>query len=127
MDPFAADELIGFFKLQRQITQTDLPHRHHLLIEHFDDPLNKADSKQVILHTLWGGRINRPFAMALSAAWEKQYHTALETFADDDCIVLLLPHAFDVNAILDPVDADNVEHLLRECLEKTGVLRCAVP
>ena len=119
MDPVAADELIGFLRLQRQMTETALPHRYHLLIEHFDDPLNRADSKQVILHTLWGGRINRPFAMALTAAWEKQYHTALETFADDDCIVLLLPHAFDVNEILDLVDADNVEHLLRECLEKT--------
>ena len=97
MEPAAATELIGFLKLQRQMTETDLPHRYHLLIEHFDDPLNKADSKQVILHTLWGGRINRPFAMALSAAWEKQYDYALETFADDDCIVLLLPHAFDVH------------------------------
>ena len=29
------------------------------------------------------------------------------------------PHAFDVKQILDLVDADNVEHLLRECLEKT--------
>ena len=120
MSPVAADELIGFLKLQRRMTETALPHRHHLLIEHFDDPLNKADSKQVILHTLWGGKINRPFAMALSAAWEKQYHTALETFADDDCIVLLLPHAFDVHEILDLVDGDNVERLLRECLEKTG-------
>ncbi len=119
MSPAAASELIGFLKLQRRMTEADLPHRHHLLIEHFEDPLNKADSKQVILHTLWGGRINRPFAMALSAAWEKQYHTALETFADDDCIVLLLPHAFDVHEILDLVDADNVERLLRECLEKT--------
>ncbi len=120
MEPAAATELIGFLKLQRQMTETDLPHRYHLLIEHFDDPLNKADSKQVILHTLWGGRINRPFAMALSAAWEKQYDYALETFADDDCIVLLLPHAFDVHQILDLVDANNVERLLRECLEKTG-------
>ncbi len=120
MEPAAATELIGFLKLQRQMTETDLPHRYHLLIEHFDDPLNKADSKQVILHTLWGGRINRPFAMALSAAWEKQYDYALETFADDDCIVLLLPHAFDVHEILDLVGATNVERLLRECLEKTG-------
>ncbi len=120
MDRAAAAELIGFLKLQRQMTGADLPHRHHLLIEHFDDPMNRADSKQVILHTLWGGQINRPFAMALGAAWEKQYHYPLETFADDDCILLLLPHAFDVHEILDLVDADNVARLLRECLEKTG-------
>jgi ATP-dependent Lhr-like helicase len=46
MDPFAADELVGFLNCSEQITQTDLPHRHHLLIEHFDDPLNKATASR---------------------------------------------------------------------------------
>ena len=48
----------------------DLPHRRHLLIEHVNDPLNTADGEQVILHTLWGGRINRPFSLAMQAAWQ---------------------------------------------------------
>jgi len=116
----AACELISFLRRQKEVTAADLPHRHHLLIEHFNDPLNKADSKQVILHTIWGGRINRPFAMALSAAWEKNYHYSLEVFADDDCILLILPHRFDVSDTLKFVNAGNVETLLTEKLEKTG-------
>ncbi len=40
LDETAADELIGHLKRQREATGTDLPHRRHLLIEHFDDPLN---------------------------------------------------------------------------------------
>ena len=44
LDDWAADELIGYLKRQREATGTGLPHRHHLLIEHFQDPLNTADS-----------------------------------------------------------------------------------
>lgn len=118
-DP-AAEELIGFLQRQKAATESDLPHRYHLLIEHFDDPLNRHDSKQVILHTLWGGRINRPFAMALAAAWEAAYAYPLEVFADDDAVLLLLPHTFEVNDLFRMVKPDQIESLLRNQLPKTG-------
>lgn len=120
MDACAADELMTFLKRQVEISAADLPHRHHLLIEHFDDPLNRADSKQVILHTLWGGRINRPCAITLAAAWEERHNYPLEIFADDDCILLMLPHALDADTLLNLLRAEDVEPLLREGLEKTG-------
>ena len=88
LEETAADELISHLKRQRAATGTDLPHRRHLLIEHFDDPLNTADRKQVILHNLWGGRINRPFSLALQAAWEEKYHYHLEIFVNNDCLLL---------------------------------------
>ncbi len=99
LDEAAADELIGHLKRQREATGADLPHRRHLLIEHFDDPLNTAERKQVVLHTLWGGRINRPFGLALQAAWEEKYHYHLEIFVNDDCILLLLPHEFSAGEL----------------------------
>jgi len=120
MDAAAAGELIGFLKHQKAATGSHLPHRHHLLIEHFEDPLNRADSKQVILHTGWGGRINRPYAMALAQAWENAFGYGLEVFADDDAVLLMLPHRFEVRDVLDAVDSQNLETLLRSKLEKTG-------
>lgn len=120
MEESAAEELIRFLVRQKESTKSDLPHRYHLLIEHFDDPMNQGDRKQVILHSIWGGRINRPFAMALSAAWENQYSYPLEVFADDDAILLLLPHSFDMEDIFRLVKADKMEALLRFQLEKTG-------
>ena len=120
MEPAAATELLRFLNLQREVTEVDLPHRHHLVIEHFNDPLNRSDGKQVMLHTLWGGRINRPFALAIAAAWEQAHHFPLEVFPDDDCILLLLPHAFGVRDLFDLVRAGNVEDLLRARLETTG-------
>ncbi|MDY7035240.1 MAG: DEAD/DEAH box helicase, partial [Thermodesulfobacteriota bacterium] len=121
MEGPAVDELMDFLSRQREVTRASLPHRHHLLIEHFDDPLNRADSKQVILHTIWGGRINRPLALAMAAAWERKYGYVLEIFADDDSILLILPHAFDTADLLNLINAGNVEELLRIKLEKTGL------
>jgi len=120
MEENAAFNLISFLNLQKTVTGKPLPHRHHLLVEHFDDALNQSDSKQVILHTIWGGRVNRPFAMALSAAIEDTFHYPVETFADDDAILLMLPHAFDTDMLLNLVTPDNIEFLLRKKLEKTG-------
>ena len=55
MSPSAAEELISFLKRQKEATRRPLPHRKHLLAEHYNDPKNKDDAKQVILHTIWGG------------------------------------------------------------------------
>jgi len=120
LEETAADELIGHLKRQREATGTDLPHRRHLLIEHFDDPLNTSDRKQVILHTLWGGRINRPFGLALQAAWEEKYNYHLETFVNNDCILLMLPHAFSAGELLALVTPENIERLLRRTIETSG-------
>ena len=121
MDECAATGLIDFLKRQKQTTQADLPHRHHLLVEHFSDPMNQTDSKQVILHTLWGGKINQPFAIALSQAWEETHAYPLHVFFDDDCIILNLPHEFNAKDIFQHVTSDNMKSLLRKKLEKTGV------
>ncbi len=120
MDQSAADYLRSYLRLQRQTSGADLPHRHHLLIEHYDDPLNRSDAKQVILHTLWGGRLNQPFSLALSAAWQERHGYSLQVFADNDCVLLMLPHAFEPADVLGLVTSDNLERLLRKKLEESG-------
>jgi len=121
LDQAAAIGLVDFLKRQKQVTKADLPHRHHLLVEHFSDPLNQTDSKQVILHTLWGGKVNQPFAIALSQAWEDHHGYPLHVFFDDDCIILNLPHSFSASDILHQVTPENLKVLLRKKLEKTGL------
>ncbi len=120
LDDTAADYLHEYLRLQRETSGAPLPHRHHLLIEHYEDPLNRADSKQVILHALWGGRVNYPFSLALSAAWQERHGYPLQVFADNDCILLMLPHDFDEGDLLRLVDSGNVERLLRGRLEGSG-------
>ncbi len=120
MERAAADELISYLKNQMSATNAHLPHRHHVLIEHFDDPLNKSDNKQVILHTIWGGRVNRPFALALSSAWEEKHGYHLEVIVNNDCIMLMLPHEFNSSDIFSMINPENLEYYLRKKLERTG-------
>lgn len=77
MEKSAAGELIGYLKRQKEATGPRLPHRHHIVVEHFDTPDSavkgrqysgngypgnqKPVTKQFIIHTLWGGRVNKPF------------------------------------------------------------------
>lgn len=117
MNDHAAESLIAYLKLQRGKTNAPLPHRHHLLIEHSSDPNNKRDANQTILHTLWGLAVNRPFAFALAAAWEKKHGYPLVFFASNDAIMLELPHEFSSADVLSLVTPENAGALIREKLE----------
>jgi len=116
----AADHLIQYLRRQRAFTGASLPHRHHLLVEHYRDPANTAGSRQTVLHTLWGGRVNRPFSLALAAAWEEKYGYPLETYVNNDCILLNLPHAFSPEQVPALLTPENLVRLLRSRLEGTG-------
>ncbi|MEK6795471.1 MAG: DEAD/DEAH box helicase [Spirochaetota bacterium] len=117
MNEHAAESLVAYLRLQRGKTDAPLPHRHHLLIEHCSDPNNKRDAKQTILHTLWGLAVNRPFAFALAAAWEKKHGYPLVFFAGNDSIMLELPHEFTAADVLSLVTPENASALIREKLE----------
>jgi len=120
LDAGAARSLEGYLLKQRELSGAELPHRHHLLVEHFHDPLAHHQAEQVILHTLWGNGINRPFTFALGAAWEKRFGYPLQAFYNNDGIALLLPHEIDLAEILSLVTPENLEALLRASLEGTG-------
>ncbi len=120
MEETAANELIGFLKMQKEATGEKLPGRHHLLLEHVEDLAGKGDFKQVILHTFWGGRVNRPFRLALAEAWEERERKPLQVIGDDDALLLMLPHDFHAQDLMGLLSSENVEALLRRRLEKTG-------
>jgi ATP-dependent Lhr-like helicase len=120
MEETAADELISFLKLQKESTGAGLPGRHNVLIEYVEDPTGRGDLKQVILHTFWGGRVNRPFALALAQAWEERERAPLQVIETDDALLLMLPRAVRSQEILDLLSSGNVESFLRKKLEQAG-------
>lgn len=71
LEPPAAAELVRLLREQRIATGTSLPHRRHLLVELSEERVHDASRRQIVLYTLWGGRVNRPLAHALAAAWEE--------------------------------------------------------
>ena len=148
----AAEELIGFLKAQREVTGRDLPHANHLLVEHVrSGPGGYAGpdrKQQIVLHTLWGGRVNRPLALALESAWRERFASMADAYADNNVIVVQvgasggdtraepprrgafsggargdpprMKDAVDPALLLSLVTPANFEALLRQSLEGSG-------
>tara|TARA_B100000676_G_scaffold311581_1_gene381983 strand:+ start:412 stop:4758 length:4347 start_codon:yes stop_codon:yes gene_type:complete len=120
LEETSAEEVVTFLRRQKEHTGTDLPHRHHLLVERVSVAPGGAPGHQAVLHTGWGARVNRPLAMALEAAWQETWGEQPEVHASNDCLVLQLPHEIDATALLAMVPARDVERLLRRRLEGSG-------
>jgi ATP-dependent Lhr-like helicase len=125
-DP-AIRELAGFLARQKAAAGGLLPHRHHLLVEHSAGPVRgPAGLRRIFLHTLWGGRVNEPLAMALAASLEERFGLRPEVFADNHCLLLLVPEEIladgevDAAALLSSLTPSSLERLLRRRLEASG-------
>jgi ATP-dependent helicase Lhr and Lhr-like helicase len=118
MDSESALRLIEFLKSQRRATGSHLPHRHHLVVEFVSS--GPGGTPQVVLHTMWGGKVNRPFALALDSAWQARFGYRLELFVSNDCIVLQIPSQITGEELLSLVDGGNIESHLRTRLEGSG-------
>ena len=123
-EAIAAEELRDYLARQREASGRDLPHRHHLLVEHIrTGPGGYAGpdrNQQVVLHTAWGGRVNRPIALAMEAAWRQRFDTEADIHADNYAIVAQVQEGVDPSALLSLVTPDNFEALLRQSLEGSG-------
>ncbi|HIJ56176.1 MAG TPA: DEAD/DEAH box helicase [Deltaproteobacteria bacterium] len=120
MDVTAAKQLIDFLREQKKTSRSELPHRHHVLLEYIRSGPGGAPGNQVVIHTFWGGKVNRPYAMALEAAWKEKFHRQIEIYTSNDCVVLCLPHAIDASELLSMVTSTNFETLLRNRIEGSG-------
>ena len=120
MDKTAAMQLINYLKKQKKSTGTELPHRHHVLIEYIKSGPGGSPGNQVVIHTFWGGNLNRPYSMALQAAWEEKFGHQIEVYSTEDSIVLQMPDEVRAHDIMTMVSANNVQPLLRKQLEGSG-------
>jgi ATP-dependent helicase Lhr and Lhr-like helicase len=120
MDEAAAGHLVDFLKRQKEETGCRLPHRHHLVVESISRGPGGAPGNMAVIHTLWGGRVNRPLAMALDAAWEMKFGHRLEFFVGNDSVAILLPQEVHPEELVSLVDAHRIDDLLRKRLEGSG-------
>ena len=120
LDSTSRTKLTSYLNKQKETTNRNLPHRHHILFEFIQSGPGGTPGNQLVIHTLWGGILNRPYAMALDAAWEERYSSRLEIFASDDCIVVVLVNDISPEEILSLVSPSNIEQLLRKRLEGSG-------
>lgn len=120
MDETAASALTEYLHQQRQYTKRDLPHRHHVLVEHTTFPGGKKEMRNIVLHTFWGSSVNRPFSLALEAYWNELDQGVIKTFANNECIVITTPYHAPMANIFLRFPVDDLERLLRLKLESSG-------
>lgn len=119
MEPPAAEQLVEYLERQRTDTGAELPHRHHLLVEQLPSPGRAAEPTglaRVVVHALWGARVNRAFALVLEAAWEERFGERPEVFADNAGLLIVaraVPPAAELLGLADPA---RMEDRLRRTL-----------
>ncbi len=125
-DEFAANALHNFLRRQREVTDAPLPHGKHLLVETIQGVAGAAGAAQAnmrstLIHTLWGGQVNAPFSLALSAAIERETGIRPDVIHDDNSVILLSTPLDSTHRLLDLVTPENVEQLLKSSLEASGI------
>lgn len=125
-DQCAAQELVKFLIRQREATRKPLPHSEHLLVERIagmagGEGASPAEFESLLVHTLWGGRVNAPLAIALSAAIEKETGVRPEVMHDDNTIVVQSAGKISPRRLLELVTPENLDRLLRTSLEASGI------
>ena len=121
LEPKAVEALVEFLAEQKASIQGKLPRDDRVLVERCRDRTGgKGGSELVVLHTFWGGTVNRPLAMAMKASWDAAYPDPIDIFSDDCCVMARLPEHVQAAELFSLVPPDQVEELLRRCLENTG-------
>jgi ATP-dependent Lhr-like helicase len=84
--------LVNFLDSQRG-AQRGLPlsGTNRITTEIIDNPENRGDLYAVIMHTFRGGAINYPLTLALAQELEEMLKLRVESFSNDDAILLLIP------------------------------------
>ncbi|MCP4200441.1 MAG: DEAD/DEAH box helicase [bacterium] len=120
MEPAAAAEVIEFLERQRSAAGF-VPHRHRLLLEKLPEDDAGDGRRTWILHTGWGGRVNRPLALVLPVAARGMLGESLETDASNDSLLITAGERFDLSGLLARLAAQPLESLLKRSLEATGL------
>ena len=122
-DETSANELCNFLASQRDVTGAALPTRKHVLFEQvLSGPggiRTGEKEEQLVIHATWGGRVNRPIAIALRSAWKRAFGWDPEIYSNNHCIVAQLREGLSAEKVVGLLDPSHFESDLRESLEQS--------
>ena len=124
MDKPAREMVIHYLSAEKRALGVALPHRRHVVVEKVA-PKTTGKMAVTVIHTEWGGKVNRPFSVALAAALSKQADQSVQTTYDDGRVAVALETDVDPETLMGLVTADNAEGLIRSKVEETGFFGAA--
>jgi ATP-dependent Lhr-like helicase len=114
VDESAARQILAY--VQTQLAAVGfLPTQRRILIERFFD---ESGGMQLVIHSPYGGRINRAWGLALRKRFCRTFDFELQASADDDGIVLSLgpQQSFPLSDIAAMVPSPQAEHVLTQAV-----------
>jgi ATP-dependent Lhr-like helicase len=116
-----ADQVVSYLEAGRAALGT-LPTHRRLVIERFFDD---AEGMQLVVHSPYGGRINRALGLALRKRFCVTFDFELQAAADDDTVVLSLgpQHSFPLSDVPSMVSSKTVEAVLVQAILLHPMLR----
>ncbi|MEM1449049.1 MAG: DEAD/DEAH box helicase [Planctomycetota bacterium] len=92
-----------------------LPTSKRLVLERFPDD---SGGMQLVLHSLFGGRINRAFGLALRKRFCRSFGFELQAAANEEAVLISLGpmHSFPLDEVFDYLHPDTVRHVLRQAV-----------
>jgi ATP-dependent helicase Lhr and Lhr-like helicase len=112
--PEAATMIVDYIAVGRAVLGVT-PTMHHLVLERFFD---ETGGMQLVIHSPYGGRLNRAFGLALRKKFCRTFNFELQAAASDDAIVLSLGphHSFPLDEVPRYVPSRTVEETLQQAV-----------
>ncbi|EXF91425.1 ATP-dependent DNA helicase [Pseudomonas fluorescens HK44] len=106
----SAEQLVEYLARAR-LTLGALPSQDTLLMERFFD---ESGGTQLIIHSLFGSRINRAWGLALRKRFCRTFNFELQAAASEDAIVLSLSssHSFELDEVWRYLHSNTAEQIL---------------
>ena len=110
----AADQIVGYVA-DTQAMLGAVPTQDQVIAERFFD---EAGGMQLVIHSPWGGAVNRAWGMALRKRFCVSFDRELQAAATDDGIVISLveQHSFPINEVFQMVRPNLVERDLTQAV-----------
>jgi len=114
LPPAAADLLLRYLRATQRMLGA-LPTTQRVVAERFFD---EAGGMQLVIHSPFGGRINRAWGMALRKCFCRSFDFELQAAANDDALLLSLgeQHSFPLAEIFDFVHPERLEDVLTQAI-----------
>ena len=112
--PEATTMLVDYIAVGRAVLGVT-PTLEDLVIERFFD---ETGGMQLVIHSPYGGRLNRAFGLALRKKFCRTFNFELQAAASDDAIVLSLGphHSFPLDEVARYVHSNTVEDTLQQAV-----------
>ncbi len=113
--PAPLDQLLADSLKAAKTALGALPTQQRIIIERFPDD---SGGSQLVVHSLFGARINRAFGLALRKRFCRSFGFELQAAANEDAVLISLGpmHSFPLDEVFDYLSPETAEATLRQAV-----------